>query len=255
MPRPEASPERQPASSVRLRQRKNMGPGVAAIARPRTKPRSAALTTRVSHGCPIVDFAALITAVQGGALIDPAQGDVVRGGVTVLIEDGHVLKAGPRSQVSARADAVVVDGGDLTLLPGLIDCHVHLDTLGTGLDLAESVMTPPSQLLLKAVPACRATLDAGFTTVRDAGGTPDGVRRAVQQGYFPGPRMLLAVQILSQTGGHADDHFPCGIELPVFASPAADMPPSVVDGVEPMRKRVRELIRAGADWIKLCTSG
>jgi imidazolonepropionase-like amidohydrolase len=67
--------------------------------------------------------------------------------------------------------------------------------------------------------------------------------------------MLLAVQILSQTGGHADDHFPCGIELPIFSARAADMPPSVVDGVEPMRKRVRELIRAGADWIKLCTSG
>lgn len=178
-----------------------------------------------------------------------------RGGVTVLIEDGLVRAAGPRAQVQVPSDATVVDGGDLTLLPGLIDCHVHLATLGTGMDLAEGLMTPPSQLLLKVVPACRATLDAGFTTVRDAGGTPAGVRRAVEQGYFPGPRMLLAVQVLSQTGGHADDHFPCGVEVPIFSAPTADMPPSIVDGVEPMRKRVRELIRAGADWIKLCTSG
>jgi imidazolonepropionase-like amidohydrolase len=65
--------------------------------------------------------------------------------------------------------------------------------------------------------------------------------------------MRLAIQILSQTGGHADSHFPCGVDLPLM--PLAELPPSVVDGVEPMRRRVRELIRAGADWIKLCTSG
>jgi imidazolonepropionase-like amidohydrolase len=58
---------------------------------------------------------------------------------------------------------------------------------------------------------------------------------------------------LSQTGGHADDHFPCGVSLPFIN--ASDLPASVVDGAEPMRQRVRELIRAGADWIKLRTSG
>jgi imidazolonepropionase-like amidohydrolase len=65
--------------------------------------------------------------------------------------------------------------------------------------------------------------------------------------------MLLAVAILSQTGGHADQHFPCGVS--VIWNPAPDVPESVVDGAEPMRQRVRETIRAGADWIKLCTSG
>ena len=99
----------------------------------------------------------------------------------------------------------------------------------------------------------RKTLEAGFTTVRDAGGTPQGVRMAVERGLFPGPRMVLAIQILSQTGGHADSHFPCGASVSLMNVP--EIPPSVVDGVEPMRKRVRELIRAGADWIKLCTSG
>src|ERR1051326_5657364 len=75
----------------------------------------------------------------------------------------------------------------------------------------------------------------------------------VERGYFAGPRMRLAIQILSETGGHADSMFPCGVPVPLVNSP--DIPPSVVDGVEPMRLRVRELIRAGADWIKLCTSG
>jgi imidazolonepropionase-like amidohydrolase len=65
--------------------------------------------------------------------------------------------------------------------------------------------------------------------------------------------MLLAIQILSQTGGHADQRFPCGVD--VLWNPAPDLPCSVVDGTEPMRKRVREMIRSGADWIKLCTSG
>jgi imidazolonepropionase-like amidohydrolase len=103
------------------------------------------------------------------------------------------------------------------------------------------------------VEACRRTLDAGFTTIRDAGGTPNGVRLAVEQGVFQGPRMQLAIQILSQTGGHADNWFPCGVDLPLSAAP--DLPSPVVDGTEPMRHRVRELIRSGADWIKLCTSG
>lgn len=173
----------------------------------------------------------------------------------MLVEDGLVTTAARRDQAHVPADAVQVDGGDLTLLPGLIDCHVHLASLGRGVDIAESVMRSPSELLLQVVPACRATLEAGFTTVRDAGGTPAGVRAAIDHGFFPGPRSVLAIQILSQTGGHADDHFPCGGNLPIFSAPGPDMPPSVVDGVEPMRKRVRELIRAGADWIKLCTSG
>ena len=192
-------------------------------------------------------------AVQADALLDPATGDTLRGGVTVLIENGRVSKRGARSQVHAPADAVTIEAEGLTLLPGLIDCHVHLGTPGNGLNLGERLATPSSLDVLTCVESCRKTLAAGFTTVRDAGGTPNGVRMAVERGFFPGPRMVLAIQILSQTGGHADSHFPCGASVPLVGAP--DVPPSVVDGVEPMRKRVRELIRAGADWIKLCTSG
>jgi imidazolonepropionase-like amidohydrolase len=119
--------------------------------------------------------------------------------------------------------------------------------------LGDMLANPPSLTLLNAVSSCRDTLDAGFTTVRDAGGTPAAVRLAVDRGYFPGPRLVLAIQILSQTGGHADQRFPCGVD--VVWNPAPDLPGAVVDGVEPMRQRVRELIRSGADWIKLCTSG
>ncbi len=192
------------------------------------------------------------TAVFGDALYDPATAETVRDAV-VIIDDGRVVAAGARSQVKPPADATRVDAEGLTLLPGLIDSHVHLCFQGRGLDLGESLATPPSLLTLFAVESCRNTLEAGFTTVRDAGGTPHGIRLAVDRGYFPGPRMRLAVTVLSQTGGHADQHFPCGVA--VDFNPMPDVPPSVVDGVEPMRQRVREIIRSGADWIKLCTSG
>ena len=75
---------------------------------------------------------------------------------------------------------------------------------------------------------------------------------AIDAGYFAGPRMFVTVSALSQTGGHTDSHFMCGADLDI---PLPDRPYMVVDGVEAMRLRVREVIRAGADWIKLCTSG
>jgi imidazolonepropionase-like amidohydrolase len=163
-----------------------------------------------------------------------------------------VTAAGARDQVSVPADAITVDAEGLTLLPGLVDAHVHLRSRGNGRDLAEQLSTPPSMWVLNAVPAARATLDAGFTAVRDAGGTPAGVRMAIERGLFPGPRLKVAVVGLSQTGGHTDQHFACGVNLTPLLP---DIPSPVVDGVEPMRQRVRETIRAGADWIKLCTSG
>jgi imidazolonepropionase-like amidohydrolase len=192
------------------------------------------------------------TAVFADALYDPATAETTRP-ATVLVEDGRVTAAGPRDQIHVPADAVRVDAEGLTVLPGLIDCHVHLCFHGHGIDMGEMLGTPASLTILNAVASCRSTLDAGFTTVRDAGGTPAAVRMAVERGHFPGPRMLLAIQILSQTGGHADQRFPCGVDL--RWNPSPELPDSVVDGVEPMRQRVREVIRAGADWVKLCTSG
>jgi imidazolonepropionase-like amidohydrolase len=193
----------------------------------------------------------VITAVFGDALLDPVTGDTARNAV-VLIEDGRVTKAGQRNGTQVPRDAETVDAEGLTLLPGLIDCHVHLTNLGEGLDFARELTTPPTLELMRAVRAARRTLDAGFTSVRDAAGSPAGVRMAIDAGYFPGPRMFVTVSALSQTGGHTDSHFLCGADLDI---PLPDRPYMVVDGVENMRLRVREVIRAGADWIKLCTSG
>ena len=193
----------------------------------------------------------MITAVLGDALLDPSAAELTANAV-VVIEDGVVIASGSRHEVAVPADAARVDAEGLTLLPGLVDCHVHMRSRGNGRDLAEQLATPPSMWVLNAVPAARATLEAGFTAVRDAGGTPAGVKMAIERGFFPGPRMKVAVTALSQTGGHTDHHFACGVSLTPHLP---DVPSPVVDGVDPMRQRVRETIRAGADWIKLCTSG
>jgi imidazolonepropionase-like amidohydrolase len=193
----------------------------------------------------------VIRAVYADGLLDPATGETVREAV-VVIENGHVRAAGRRESISVPADSERIDASGLTVLPGLIDCHVHLTMLGEGIDMARTLTTPPTLELMQAVQGARRTLDAGFTAVRDAAGSPAGIRMAIDAGYFPGPRMFVTISALSQTGGHTDLHFMCGADLDI---PLPDRPLWTVDGVEPMRRRVRELIRAGADWIKLCTSG
>ena len=191
------------------------------------------------------------TALVADRLIDGTGRDPVANAV-VLWEGDRLVAAGPRSEIGIPDGAEVIEGDDLTVLPGLMDMHVHLAML-TGMHLLRMMMTPRSFTLMHAVPHSAATLQAGFTTVRDAGGTPAGVRLAVENGFFPGPRMRLSVSILSQTGGHADAYMPCSCEMPIDST--LDIPPSRVDGVDAMRQRVREVLRAGADCIKLCTSG
>jgi len=193
----------------------------------------------------------VIRAIAADALLNPAAGQTTPDAI-VVIEDGRVTKAGRRSDTQVPRDAEMIDASGLTLLPGLIDCHVHLTSLGEGLDFARELTTPPTLELMRAVRAAKRTLEAGFTTVRDAAGSPAGIRMAIDAGYFPGPRMFVTVSALSQTGGHTDSHFMCGADLDI---PLPDRPHMTVDGVENMRLRVREVIRAGADWIKLCTSG
>src|SRR5688500_6594279 len=180
---------------------------------------------------------ATISALYADALFDPATGETLRN-PTLVSEGGRVTRAGKRDQVSVPADATRIDAEGLTVLPGLIDCHVHLLSKGEGRDMVDWLGTPPSLWVLQTVPSSRKTLDAGFTTVRDAGGAPAGVRMAIERGYFPVPRVKCAVTAISQTGGHTDLLFPCGADI---RPEIADVPPYVVDGVEPMRKRVREV--------------
>ncbi len=183
------------------------------------------------------------TVLHGGQIFDGGGGPIARG--DLVIEDGRIADVG----VGLDGDEHV-DVSGCTLLPGLFDCHVHVTM--SGIDLLQALQKPFSYQFYEAARNLAATLDCGITTVRDAGGADLGVQRAVEDGLIDGPRMRIAITILSQTAGHGDPWFPSGV---VLDAPHPGQPSGVVDGPEEMRKRVREIIRAGANVIKVCTSG
>ncbi len=191
-------------------------------------------------------------AIMNGSIIDGRGGDPLTG-MTLLIEGERIAAIGPRDQVHIPRDAIVIDAMGGSILPGLIDCHVHF--LLEYPDVLRALITQPSLRLLQAIPRMRLTLEAGVTTIRDAGGSPAGLKIAVERGIVAGPRMQVAVSIITQTGGHADGFYPCCVDLGFFGLRLYDVPDGVADGVDEVRKAAREILRAGADWIKLATTG
>jgi imidazolonepropionase-like amidohydrolase len=189
----------------------------------------------------------MTTVVRCGTLIDGNGGDPVRG-ATVVVE-GETIAAVNRDGAIPRG-AEVIDAGEMTVMPGMIDCHVHLSAERFSPNVL--LMTPYSLAVARCLHNARRTLEAGFTMLRDAGMTPRGVKQAIDQGLFPGPRLRVAVGILSQSGGHGDQTMPNGAHI---MSEAPDMPSGVCDGIEGVRRKTREMLRAGADQIKVCTSG
>ena len=185
--------------------------------------------------------------LQGGSVFDgsgtaPAVADVV-------MEDGRIVDVGP----GLDGDEVVDCSGQ-AVLPGFIDSHVHFMINGQ-LDPMYSVRRPFSLAFYEAAENMRATLDIGITTVREAGGSDLGIKTAQQRGMIAGPRMQISISMLSQTGGHGDDWQVCGAHMPAFFVPHPGRPDTIVDGPDEMRRKVRELVRAGADVIKVATSG
>lgn len=188
----------------------------------------------------------MTTVIRGGTLIDGTGAAPVRN-ATVVIE-GDTIQAVNGSSDIPR-DAEVIDAAGMTVMPGMIDCHVHLTSNADSVQ--QRLLTPYSLSVAQALANARLTLECGFTTVRDAGGTPRGVKMAIDRGMFPGPRLRIAVGALSQTGGHGDSTMPNGANIRHLP----EHPNTVVDGVEAVRKATRELLRAGADQIKVHTSG
>ncbi len=183
------------------------------------------------------------TVFSGGRIFDgtgsaPEEGDV-------RVVDGRIAEVG----VGLEGDHEI-DVSGKTIFPGFFDCHVHLTM--TTIDTVERLNTPLSYRFYQSIHNMQTTLNAGITSVRDASGADLGVKRAVDNGLVPGPRMQISIAMLSQTGGHGDGHVLCGAELKV---PYPGGPSGVVDGPDEMRKRVRELIREGATVIKVATSG
>jgi imidazolonepropionase-like amidohydrolase len=185
------------------------------------------------------------TVFAGGSVFDGTGGEPRPADVTV--EDGRIVDVGPGLDGDEAVDAT-----GRTILPGLFDCHVHV-VLGT-IDTWEIVNQPFSYRFFLAAKHLRATLEAGITSVRDAGGADLGIKEAVANGVISGPRLQVSLMMLSQTGGHGDDWHISGAEVPLLPT-YPGMPSGLVDGPDEMRRKVRELHRAGADVVKVATSG
>ncbi len=185
------------------------------------------------------------TVLRGGRIFDGT--DQLRDG-DVVVEDGRIVDVG----LDLDGDTAVDCRGH-TLLPGLFDCHVHLAV--TDINALRRQQTPFSLNFYEAIENMRVTLATGITTARDAAGADLGMKTAVEQGLVAGPRLQISITMLSQTGGHGDDWQVCGAIVPSFFVPYPGVPDPIVDGPDEMRRRVRELVRAGADVIKVATSG
>lgn len=165
----------------------------------------------------------------------------------VVIEDGRIVEVGTGLDGDQSHDL-----GGKALLPGFFDCHTHVAI--SNVDLFGIVQKPFSLHFYEAAHNLQATLDAGITTIRDAGGADLGMKRAVETGLISGPHMQISLVMLSQTGGHGDGWLASGQHLRLF-TPHPGLPSSIVDGPDQIRQKVREVVRMGADVIKVATSG
>lgn len=178
--------------------------------------------------------------VLDGTGADPLEADLV-------VEEGRIVDIGP----GLDGDEHVELAGK-TILPGLFDCHTHI-AIST-VDTMRTLQAPFSYQFFQAIHNLEATLRVGITTVRDAGGADLGIKQAVEDGLVRGPRMQISLSMISQTGGHGDGWMPSGNRVR-FVIEHPGVPSTLVDGVDEMRHKVRELVRMGADVIKVAVSG
>ena len=171
--------------------------------------------------------------------------------VAVSIAGGRIAAVRSWPEAGREPGIPVVDAGGMTVMPGLFDCHDHLSAPSG--DLMERSRTPASLHVLRVAETMRGMLQMGFTTVRDAGGLDLGLKLAVEEGLLAGPRVLISLAIITQTAGLADATNAAGFNADVLRLPGA--PDGVCDGVDQARLMTRRLIRAGADFIKIATTG
>ncbi|ANF57884.1 metal-dependent hydrolase family protein [Halotalea alkalilenta] len=187
-------------------------------------------------------------------LLDPDDGRY-RSGLDLVVEGDRIIAVSAGQIALAEPHDRIIDIQGKTLMPGLIDCHVHV--LAANANLGLNARVPNALVTLRAVPIIAAMLARGFTSVRDAGGADWALAQAVEQGLIAGPRIFASGKALSQTGGHGD--FRARGELlmtePCSCCFRAGAIARVVDGVEAVRLAVREELQQGASQIKIMASG
>jgi imidazolonepropionase-like amidohydrolase len=186
----------------------------------------------------------------GGRFLDPRRDELLEG-VEVLVEDTLIKEVSDRPISAPNAQRI--DIGNRTLMPGLIDAHIHVVLTEVNLRLLADV--PLTLLAAKGSVQMRAMLNRGFTTLRDTGGADWGIKAAVEQGLFVGPRLFIAGQPLSQTGGHADHRLRTQGQNFCACCSGLTWASRVADGVPDVIKATRDELRKGADHIKIMVSG
>ncbi len=180
----------------------------------------------------------------------------VHKGVDVHVDGGRIRAVRRHDgKLATKEGLTVTDCSGLVATPGLVDCHGHLTVLGLrGPDMQR--MNGSAWLVLVEKILHATLVDGGVTTMRDIGGATHLMKRMVDEGLMLGPRLKIAICMLSTTGGHADFRGPdrCHGELSKLWPEAAGRPSSIVDGPWECRKRVREVLACGADLIKICSS-
>lgn len=180
-------------------------------------------------------------------LIDGTGKDIQRC-VDIKIEN-HVI-----SEIGTHLNGDnIIEGNGQYLLPGMIDSHVHVMLEMEPLE--RRLATPFSYNFYKAIDHLKRTVDAGVTTVRDALGADLGLKEAVNDGLILGPRLQISVNALTITGGHGDSYTKSGIQLPILQDGYPGLPSGICDGVNEVRKKAREMLRAGADVLKVHATG
>jgi imidazolonepropionase-like amidohydrolase len=188
------------------------------------------------------------TIFTGGMVFDGTGASVAE--ADVVIEDGRILEVGPGLDGDEGVD---VSGH--ALLPGLFDCHIHLVARYEDFDELSIIHRPFTYAFYQVPETLRWILALGITTVRDAAGADAGLRRAVADGTLVGPRMQISVNMLSMTGGHGDAWLPSTGGFGPWGVTYPGMPSALCDGIEGVQAKVREIIRAGADVVKIASSG
>jgi imidazolonepropionase-like amidohydrolase len=183
-------------------------------------------------------------------LLDP-HADALQGGFSVLVE-GELIREVSAKPINA-ANAQVIDCQGRTLMPGLIDCHVHVMLSEVNIRYLEAI--PLTMMTVRAAALARAMIDRGFTTVRDTGGADWGMRDGLAQGLLPGPRMFIAGRAIGPTGGHSDARRRTDTGSPCKCCNAMNFCMEIVDGADAVRSAVREQLRQGVDQIKIMVSG
>jgi imidazolonepropionase-like amidohydrolase len=193
-----------------------------------------------------------MSVLTNAFLIDCTGAEPIEG-ASVVVEDGRIKDVLPHGKVGALPGRVTtLDCKGATLMPGLTDAHVHICAV-EGNITDQHRHFPPSLLAAKALRRAEECLMQGFTTVRDAGGADYGFREAINEGLYPGPRMLVSGNYLSQTGGHGDKRRRSEWIDPIEC--CIGMVGSIADGEAEVRKAAREQLRRDVDQIKIMASG